>query len=158
MTKLRHQSAEQDLAQFLGHYGSVTIGARKRRWEWERKWREAFVGDRAELLAPKSRDRLWHFLSFRTASGHEIVPRLEGGVAEIAFSNAVADAYVIIPEVPSTIVFECAGRLPALEDWYGLADNDALPIDVYVLAADLSWTFVMTHEQPMLGPYFVTRA
>lgn len=141
MSPLRPTHAEEDLAAFLAQFAEVRTCDQKTCWRWERACLAAFVGDRAE----KPRTPYYANFAFRQ-------PRvLQGAGADEAYREVCATPrcrYVVMPEEPATVAFECEGSLPPLAAWQGVVDSRGLPFDIALADAELSWTFVTSREAP----------
>lgn len=91
---------------------------------------------------------LWHLFT------HTNIPHASGDDARKAFDDLqYAEAYmffqgycVTLPEAMST------GRTSA-DEVDGMRE-----IEIYIVAADFSWTYVRTHEGDSFGPYFCKAA
>jgi hypothetical protein len=117
-----------------------------RRWELQQRWRATF-GPHVESWGGPLRDHCWHALS------HGLLPSHRGADATYAFEQRVRDGAILL-----------ATKEPSLSPTHRVASTRgityaelaATPIgDLYLIAEDWSWSFVMTHERAALGPFFV---
>ena len=147
MSSLRYTHPEEDLVAFLGQFAVVTTCDKKARWRWERACRVAFVGRHGDTTPPGP------YSVDRTSRK----PGVVGGAADEAYREVCASSehrYIVIPEEPTRIVFECHGSLPPLTAWQQLVGPQGLPFDITLADAELRWTFEMSREWPDLGTYF----
>jgi hypothetical protein len=117
------------------------------------KWEAAF----ASHLSPKEKRRiflhdkggasgyLWHLFSYekRKCEKEEL--------AELAFDKQYKDTCLIF--------FQHSDEVWIVEDSSDLKARDLLMADgeyadLYVIDRDFKWTFVVTHEQGWIGPFF----
>ena len=116
------------------------------RWEFQRRWRTTFA-PQVESWDGPLRDCCWHAISYG------LLPSLRGADATRAFEQRVSPGGVLV-----------ATEEPSLTLTYRVVSTRALSYnemsatwlrDLYLISEDWSWSFVMTHEQAILGPYFV---
>ena len=113
-----------------------------------KRWLSAFADEVDKKMIKKhvtsEGNFLWHIFTWCK------VPCLEGDEARAAF-----DALEYTEAIRATGGYsnkvkkgEIVGKLSALD-----VDNDPAG-DVFIVAADYSWTYVRTHEEGLCGPYF----
>lgn len=127
-------------------FEEVMPAEESRRWEFQQRWRTAFA-PQVESWAGPLRDCCWHALSYG------LLPSLRGADASEAFEQRLGSGTILlVAQEPSLMrsyrVMSTRavthGELSA--HWLG---------DLYLISEDWSWSFVMTHEQARLGPYFL---
>ena len=79
---------------------------------------------------------------------------LEGGKADEAFSKHADEDYYVVPSDDQHPAYRCsgAGFFKAETPWLFL-ESISYTCDLYVVAVDLKWTMVFTHEIDC-GPYY----
>jgi Domain of unknown function (DUF4275) len=117
-----------------------------RRWELQQRWRTTFA-PQVESWAGPLRDCCWHAFSYG------LLPSLRGADATDTFERRVrCGAVLLVTEEPSlTPTYRAVSTRAAT---YRELSATWLR-DLYLISDDWSWSFVMTHEQAILGPYFV---
>jgi hypothetical protein len=117
-----------------------------RRWELQQRWRTTFASQLDSWAGPL-RDCSWHALSYG------LLASLRGADAIEEFERRMSCGAVIL-----------ATEEPSLAPTYRAVSTRAVTHrelsagwlrDLYLISEDWSWSFVMTHEQGILGPYFV---
>ncbi|MBQ2876861.1 MAG: DUF4275 family protein [Clostridia bacterium] len=112
------------------------------------KWLSVFAKDVDKRLIKKhvtsEGNFLWHIFTYGN------VPCLEGDEARKAFDALDYTEAIKFTDGYSNRIKNkgIIGRLSAEE-----VDN-APEGDVYIVARDMSWTYVRTHEEGLCGPYF----
>ncbi len=118
---------------------------------WDR-WLKEFVPDLTDDLYRKyiHKQYLWHAFSWN------IIPKekyLEGDEARKAYDKADKKGAVCLQldfeDEPTSLTeeFDTAEKLESSEGDYA---------EFYVIGANYSWTYIVTHENCMgLGPYFI---
>src|SRR5690606_24673861 len=123
------------------------IRARKLIWEHQRNWRRAFLPSGQQLRGLEE----WEAVASKMA------PASVGGAAVLDFEHALCSG---LHGKQDLLISETLGRtglllakqvepsacLPVVNGW----ENN-----LYITAADYSWTFVRTHEEPHIGPFFL---
>jgi hypothetical protein len=130
--------------------GMVEELTKRERYHLQQQWRERFLAHVKALTGKwggnRSRDWLW--LDDREARF------LKGARAEEAYRRLQAADYLVLPSQTGLAALRCSQRpLPDLGSLTGLLQDFPGLLDVYIMAPDLSWTFVVAHE-PLSGPYF----
>lgn len=144
-----------DIAHLLHqwHASATVLDDRVVRRE-QAKWRETFgkgVKESTGKWTYKGID--WHAFSFRFA------PCLKGPKAETAFNGIASAPVILLVSHPQTHGFQCAGKIPSLDNLRRLLTTSKLPIDIYLSPPDYEWTMVLTHEdQNGTGPFFAMKA
>jgi hypothetical protein len=103
------------------------------------KWSDKFIGKRTAPYITKFR---WHIFSY-----HE-VNRLDGDEAKQEYKKQyLADVYIFNERLQYGLRCFNLEKLPIIEmgDFFD---------DIYFCHHNMKWTFVMTHESPIIGPYF----
>ena len=119
----------------------------KERWLFQESWRRAFAPGCKDWSGPL-RDTDWHVFSYGHASA------LQGFRASATFDALTYESPLILgTSLASGPVVSC--ELPASAT-YGWIRNHHFG-DLYITDVDLSWTFVLTHEESC-GPYFAVSA
>ena len=119
------------------------IHALRQIWRIQRRWRTTFASGWSDWHGIFG-DREWHVLSSRC------VPHVSGGKAIAEYESRVCSEVVISERLDDAPAYRCVGgRLPTYSELQGSWHHD-----LYIIAGDWSWTFVMTHED-LYGPYFV---
>ncbi|WP_394829341.1 hypothetical protein [Pendulispora albinea] len=149
--KLRYNQAEADLCEFLSRFSIVDTFSKKERWQWERRFRLTHLQTENPRRGRRPIGELHvEFGDYRTRA-------LDFGDAEAEYrtlDNADEHRYIVLPEVPATIGFDCRGQLPTMEDWQSIANDSGLPFGIVVVDFELCWLFGMTADWPGLGAYF----
>ena len=120
----------------------MKIDAYKKRWL--KHFAASVSQSDAEEYVLGEENLLWHVFSC------ELLPKdayLEGDAARQAYDQACKDGAVCIRP------FGKAETRPLPRELMCASALDAL-VEVYVSAADFSWTYIITHEDDLCGPYF----
>lgn len=81
---------------------------------------------------------------------------LKGARAQQAFGRVPPGEFFALPSEPGLAVLRCSGeRLPDAGTLADFVHRYRGALDIYLFAADLSWTFVVPHEADS-GPFFST--
>ncbi len=117
--------------------------------EFKREWLAHFATNVSkndiEDKALKQGNYIWHIFSWKLI---DLKDYLTGEKAREAFNNVNRqNAWYINPwgRITTVRTFDSA-KITAEE----LENED----EIYVVANDLSWTYIKTHENDMCGPYF----
>jgi hypothetical protein len=133
--------------------GEVRLLTKQEAWSWIQGWRLVYARAMHEKagrwVLP---DHEWHVMSY----GYAI--HVSGAAAEEHYLalNSEATYLVYLEHCPIPMCHVSVGDLPSLEFLHCLYAPEGGLCDIYVFAADYSWTFVITHE-PDIGPFFSRR-
>jgi len=105
--------------------------------ETVKKWSDKFISNKK---APNLESYLWHIFSFNATDNFE-------GKLALAELKKQWTADVLIFNESQQYLIKCSGKIPILE-------VDGFMDDVYLCHHNMKWTYVITHEDPEIGPYF----
>lgn len=97
--------------------------------------------DKEDIYLNDDGGYLWHLFSYKQK--------------ECLEQEAAERAFTLEPKGPCFLFYQHSDYALRLENAVNLTIHDLHDqSDVYVVAADFSWTYVVTHEKDWLGPYF----
>lgn len=117
--------------------------------EFKKEWMERFASDISksdiEKYVVSTGNYIWHIFSWKLVDSKDY---LVGRKARQAFNKAdKTDAWYIIPFNKNV-----AAKTSSFENI--TAEKLEEEVEIYVVAKDLSWTYIKTHENDLCGPYF----
>lgn len=117
--------------------------------EFRREWFSRFASDISkrdmEDKVVKTGNYIWHIFSFELVNPGNY---LTGEEARSAFNKAgKANAWYILP-------FKKKASVEILDSESITAQQLEQETEIYIVANDLSWTYIKTHEDDLCGPYF----
>lgn len=120
-----------------------------KRSEFEKKWLESFVPDLTEEQYESCfvGEYLWHVFSYKLIPEERV---LMGDKAREAYEKADKEQAFTIRLWLDEENIETEPIREKLKDWKKV---DKLQ-ELYVVDRDWKWTYVSTHENGWLGPYF----
>lgn len=117
--------------------------------EFKKKWLEAFAKGIAEEDIPyyfPDREYIWHIFSWKVMEDSQY---LEGDAASEAFEKADKTGVMYIEPFDKD-----ASLRPLNQEMHSAALLDDRFVEVYIVSADWTWTYIKTHENDLCGPYF----
>lgn len=114
---------------------------RKETWKLQQKWRETYAVNLYNKTGKWIHDDIdWHVFS------HEHTAHVAGNKAWNKYREKCGNAYLILPNGNAGNGYRCESNKPANFSKRG--------IDLYICPEDMSWTFVNTHEEDWIGPFY----
>ena len=127
-------------------FSTIEVEATRKPWDFQRRWRSTFLPEVDDWSGGRMQFG-WNAIG---APGTEFLERLEAhrrfdalDVTSVFVSNEPGVGPMYRASAPSPLRYS-----ELLAAWHA---------DVYFIALDWSWSFVMTHELSMgIGPFFLT--
>jgi hypothetical protein len=145
---IRYNHAEQDVVEFLAAFASVSSHSKKIRWKWERDWYATFNGSE---VGNGYRSK------FFGAASQPLEDHEANAAYESVRSEAESHHYVVIPDQPPTVLYECVGALPSILQWKEACQPNGLAFGLTLVEVTLRWTLALEGEYVGLPCAFAFR-
>jgi len=107
----------------------------------QQKWRETYAKSLYKKTGKWTYDNIdWHVFSY------EYTAHLTGDSARNKYREKCGSTYLVLPNLDEGKGYRCESIKPVNFSQKG--------IDLYICPEDMSWTFVNTHEEDWIGPFY----